>query len=133
MATKDYHTNEMLLHAKLVREVEAASLADRKAAREEFRADLLDLASLRMGVEYMLNGSYGYAAMIKAQEVAENKRLNRAAGLGALLAMYEHRCPARFAADAFNSLTAEQQEAANALILGLADEYLAELAEEHAA
>lgn len=122
-----YHANEMSRLARHLQQIENAPLLDRKEARKDWAEALQkypDLITQRLG--WLFNGSYGYGAMVRAREIAGNKRANRAAALGLLIAALEWQCPADFARSEFRKLPAEQQEALNAAIIKAADDSLIE-------
>ena len=65
---------------------------------------------------WLLNGTYGYGAMVLALRVADNKRLNRMAGLSQLLAAVEWQCTQACTRSAWHKLTTAQQDNLNTLV-----------------
>lgn len=90
-----------------MQEVEKAPLAERKdAAKEFFEAmrDTPDIVGERVG--WLIDGNYGYGAMLKAkQTLAASKRANKAAQLNVLIAALEWRCPGAMAVAMWKKLT----------------------------
>lgn len=87
------------------REVERLPLSDRKFAREEMHdviANRPKVVGERIG--WLLDGNYGYGAMVLAREIADNKRMNRQAGLLALVGIHEWSCPRKFTFEAWKKL-----------------------------
>jgi hypothetical protein len=85
-----------------------------RAERKEAQADYLeamkepDLVAERLG--WLFDGNYGYGPMMVAREVLANKRMNRVARLGQLIACHEWQCPQPEAMAAWHKLTKAQQD-----------------------
>lgn len=101
-------------HFHRIGEIEKAPIADRRAAKAEWRAALADLHLIKERIDWLLAGHYGKGAhMVACQILAMNKRANKVAGLAQLIAALEWRCPAKMARDAWKELTGVQQIAVN--------------------
>ena len=112
----EYEATEMHNAMARERKINAAPLVDRHEARAEFSDALKSPELVAERVRWLLDGNYGYGEMMRAQAIASNRRANRAANLGRLIAVYEWQCPADFATQAWKGLTPEQQTAVNAAI-----------------
>ena len=117
MTQKQYHDNEMLLLSRQIRNAEAAPLADRKEARADAAEMLRQPAVVGERIGWLLNGSYGYGAMIEAQRIQGIKRGNRSAQIVQLLAVLDHGCPARFTAEAWHGLNDGEKAALEAAVV----------------
>ena len=83
---------------------ENAALAERKAAAAAYGDLLRNPAALAERLNWLRGGDYGAAEKAEAVEILANKRLNRAAALGHLLAGVECQCPGRRAAAVYKAL-----------------------------
>lgn len=117
METREYENQEAIRLVQELNRIRSASLSDRREARTELQEALKDPNLVAERVAWLLNGSYGFGAWKKAEEIAKNTRCNQAAQLGMLIASLEWQCPENFAAQAFNKLTETQQKAVNQAIL----------------
>lgn len=121
----EYHNDEVRRLHKQLQEVETAPLQDRQDGRASWAEMLTQYPEiLTQRVSWLFAGNYGYGAMIRAQEIARNKRSNRPAALGQLMAALEWQCPANFAREAFVKLPAGKQVEINVALTRLADEFL---------
>lgn len=105
-------------------------LTERQEARSEWLDALKNTPEIiaeRVG--WLLDGNYGYGSHIEAQNVATNKRMNRAAWMGITIAALEWQCPSNFARSAWNKLTPEEQKAVNDAIMAEIDSFIAQQAE----
>jgi len=92
----------------LEREVEGASLADRKSGQREYREMISDHPEvIAERVAWLLDGNYGYGWMLRAQQATT--RMNRPAIFCQMVAILDFRCPSRMAADAWKKLNAAQK------------------------
>jgi hypothetical protein len=112
-----YTEYEARQHVAHVKRNEHAQLIERKEAQADYKSILLDPEHLNTLAGYLMDGNYSYHAAYIAQTNASNKRMNRSAIVGTLLAEYECNCPARHAAAAWNELTSAQQAAATVAIM----------------
>jgi len=74
--------------------VQRAPLRDRKEAQLAFFEAMRDdpaLVAERLG--WLLDGNYGYGAMMLAQTVLRQPRMNRQAALTQMIGVYEWQCP----------------------------------------
>ena len=112
-----YTEYEARQHIAHVKRNKSAPLAERKEAQADYKNILLDPEHLNTLAGYLMDGNYSYHAAYIAQTNATNKRMNRSAMVGTLLAEYECNCPARHAAAAWNELTKDQQAAATKAVM----------------
>ena len=111
-----YELNEeSVLQRKIAADL-AQSPADKRDNAKDYAEHLVSLDWLAESVGYVLDGNYGYAIHKKARRVARNRRLNRAAWFGQIVASHDHNCPASYARRAWLSLPASDQLAANVCI-----------------
>jgi hypothetical protein len=113
----EYERNEAMEAYRLEKEVNSQSLSDRKEARASFLEAMQkrpEIIAERIG--WMLDGNYGYGVMKKAQAVIAAKRMNRPAALTHMVAIYEWRCPADFARDAWKKLTSIEKTLLDAAV-----------------
>jgi hypothetical protein len=92
--------------------VENAPLADRKEAQLEFfnaMRDTPDLVAERIG--RLLDGNYGYGAMIIAKDVLVRTRMNREATLTQMIGVYEWQSPSEMTRAAWKRLTSGERTA----------------------
>ena len=111
----EYLKNERARLASRRQAWENAPLADRKAAADDYAHLLCNPAALAERLNWLQNGDYGAAEKAEAVEILANKRLNRPAHLGHLLAGVECGCPGRRAAEAYKKLTAAEKATADAV------------------
>jgi len=121
----EYETNERARFNSDLRNVESAPLAHRKEGMKDFAESLTVDFRMAERAEWILNGSYGFGCYLVAKEVAENKRMNRAAWFGQVIAALDHNCPADMARKAFLALPKEQQVKINAEIIKAIDDFFA--------
>lgn len=107
---KEYEEREAADLRRKLAEVEAAPLADRRAAAADYARTLTenpDIVAER--VDWLLLGSYGYGSYRAARRILADKRTNRVAQLGQMIAALEWLCPNARARQAYNGLTVKQQ------------------------
>ena len=126
----EYHRRSLDEAMAHQREVEGASLEDRKEARKEFAQALEDPPLIGERVSWLIDGNYGFGEMLKAKQIIASPRMNRRAALTSLIAMYEWQCPHAFAVDAWNKLSASEKSAVNAALDIVIDAAEKEMAEE---
>jgi len=127
-------TREQAFHNQLA----AAPLSDRQEARADYTEALEAMAALELGrhtgredffdrvidgIGHVIAGNYGIAAYLMVREALGNKRMNRAAYLGTMVAAHEFNCPADFARGAYTSLSPVQQASVNAAFARAIAEY----------
>ena len=119
-----YDKREIQSHYVNIDATESAPLWDRQAARDEWLHDMrTDPQLIADRIGWLLGGNYGYGSYLISRQIADNKRLNREAALSQMIAALEWRCPARFAARAWNKLTPDQQQELSKRIQTELDDY----------
>lgn len=113
----EYLAREQADLFRQLRMIETAPLIDRQEARKDWLAAMHNQALVAERVRWLLDGSYGKGAYNRAWAIVRNKRCNRTAGIGQLIAALEWQCPHAFAAQAWNKLTATEQQAVDAGVL----------------
>ena len=113
----EYELNERGLFNAQIAAVEKSPLPDRKEGEKDFREALEIPGRMAERAEWILNGSYGFGAQLIAREVAANRRMNRAAWFGQVIAALDHGCPQAFAARAWLALPKMRQAQVNAEII----------------
>lgn len=115
----EYERNELNKALAEEMRVEKAPLADRQAARAAFKEAMeLDPEAFAVTVRWMLDGNYGFGVRgrivdyLKRDKSAKRRRII----LTQWAAVYEWNCPARFATQAWKSLTKEQQDTVDAAV-----------------
>lgn len=111
----EYLKNERRRFVARRRGWEKAPLADRKAAAAAYGDLLRNPAALAERLGWLRSGNYGAAEKAAADALLANKRLNRSAHLGCLLAGVEYQCPLRGAAAAYKALTVAEKATADAV------------------
>ncbi len=110
-------TYEFQQYQAQMKAVESAPLTERKEARAEWLEALQNSPELiAERVDWLIDGNYGYVSYYRAQEIIHNKRMNRTAALGQMIAALEWQCPNAYARTAWNSLTEEQKTAVTAAL-----------------
>lgn len=107
-----------------IRRVESAPLTERQEARADWQEALKDPALVCERIEWLLDGNYGYGSYEEATTTIHNKRMNRPAWLGQVIAALEWQCPNNFARQAWNKLTTDEQENITAMINKVIEKYL---------
>lgn len=116
LTDKEYEREELKRHFAFVASIESAPIADRREAMKSWQAALKDVSLLRSRVEWLIEGCYGYGSCLLAARIIAQKRGNKVAAIGQLIAAVEWQCPASYAVKAWKVLTAKQREAANKAI-----------------
>lgn len=116
MDQREYERQELENYNAMILRAERAGLDERGEARREWAEALQDAELIAERVNWMIGGSYGYGAYIRARDIARRPRMNRAARLGIMIAALEWGCPGAFARSAFTALSADQQAAVTAAI-----------------
>ena len=109
MTNEQYEANERNEAFRRTMEIERAPLSDRREARAEWLEAMKSPALVAERIEWLLDGHYGYGQMVEAKGILGRTRMNREAALCQLIARYEWMCPAKFAAEAWKSLTDAQK------------------------
>jgi len=110
-----------------LREIEKAPLYERKKAVDKWKGSLkTEPEAIAERVGWLLDGSYGEGAYIRAREIARSPRMNRPAALSQMVAAMEWRTPGPMARKAFLNLPKAEQQKINKLIQGRIDEFLEE-------
>jgi hypothetical protein len=118
MNERAYDEAEAQALARQLANVESAPLADRQAARQAYHEAMRDDPDVvAERVEWLLNGSYGYGACVRAKAIkGAGRQANRVAQIGQLIAALEWQCPTGFACQAWNRLQASERERINAAV-----------------
>jgi hypothetical protein len=111
MNNTQFMMNEYRKHAKTVKRSENQTIADKRICAEDYRNKLLDPDWFINSVDNIISGNYGEYQYIKALEILPNKRSNRLAYFGQLVALLDHNCPAYYARKVWNSLSVSEQTA----------------------
>lgn len=118
-------------YSRQLQNVEKQSLTDRKAARAEWLDALRNSPeTIKERVEWLIDGNYGYVSYYNVRATIQNKRMNRTAYLGQLIAALEWQCPNAYAREAWNHLTATQQESITAMLNEVIESALADMQAE---
>ena len=108
----DYEHRELDDANRRLRDVERASLADRKEAAAQFfeaMRDSPELVAERLG--WLLDGSYGYGEGVLAKRILGSPRMNRSAALTQMVAALEWSSPSAMTRASWKKLTKAQQAA----------------------
>jgi hypothetical protein len=108
---QEYEQNELRAARRHEQQIDAAPLSDRKDAQREFLEAMRDNPAVvgeRIG--WLIDGNYGYGAMLKAKQIVASPRMNRRAALVQSIAVFEWMCPRRMAVDARKKLTPQQKK-----------------------
>lgn len=108
---EQYERNSLDIALKKERRVEALPLAERKENQAKYLQALQEPGGrlLKERIGWLLDGNYGYGEMQRAKNVVANKRSNRTAALGILIALYEWSTPRRMAALVWHKLDHAQK------------------------
>ena len=126
MTNEKYKQQELFRHLNFLKDLQRAPLAERKAARADYRERLLEPVCLARATEHLISGDYGEGSYLAVQNVL-GSRCNLAPIFSQLIAAYDDHCPAREATAAFKSLTEPEQQAATEAIETAIKETLAAL------
>ena len=113
-----YESNERAMLAIQIARVESASLIDRRAGRDSLAEALTVPGLIEERLQWLVEGCYGYGAMMKAKEIAASK-MNRPAALMQLLGAVEWQCPGSMTRALFNGLPPADQQALNTAIVAV--------------
>lgn len=114
---EEYERNEFRKYFAQIEAIEKAPLSERREAMAEYRERLADCPEVVADhIDWIFDGSYGWAHQKKALQVLRSPRMNRVSALSQMVAMFDHNCPAAFAMKAYKSLTPEQRVKADTLI-----------------
>lgn len=108
----EYEMREAQEYQKHLRDVENASLIDRKEACTNFFDDMCrypDMIGER--VSWLVSGEYGWGAMKAAKRIIKSPRMNRVAALTQIVAALDWACPRKMAISAWKKLTTAQKSA----------------------
>ena len=125
IAGSDYHRQELVALSRQIAQCAAASLNDRKEAEQDAFELMCNPGIVAERLEWLIDGNYGYGAMVRAREIAKAKRGNRAAQAMQLLAALECGCPQGHAIKAWKRLSREQREALDFRVLMVLDDFRA--------
>lgn len=108
---QEYEATERNRFHQQMADVDKQSMADRKAARDEWSAAMITTpATVAERIEWLLAGNYGQGSYVVALQVMASPRMNHAAWLGQTIAALEWQCPPAFARSAYVKLTTAQRE-----------------------
>jgi hypothetical protein len=106
----EYERRELTeAHSKLA-EIRRAPLADRKEAQAAFFATMRDdpeVVGERVG--WLIDGNYGYGAMMLAKRVLGSRRMNRSAALTQMIGAFEWQSPEDMTREVWNKLSASEK------------------------
>ena len=125
----EYEARERAMFQKQIQATVEAPLADRKESAKDWRETIEAFGAgnyLKERTFWLLQGAYGFGSYQAAHDVARNKRVNRAAWFGQMIAALDHHCPPASAAAVFVSLPCDRQERINAAITTAIEEWLAD-------
>lgn len=122
MLDHEYHSRELSLLAGQLARNDLATMADRKQAQADALDAMQDIGLIQRNLEWVLNGNYGYGAMVRMQDIAKG-RGNRPAQAMQLLMALDHFCPARHCIAAWKQLSSDQQSALNTAVLSVLDSF----------
>tara|TARA_R110002012_G_C11409374_1_gene586813 strand:+ start:300 stop:686 length:387 start_codon:yes stop_codon:yes gene_type:complete len=111
MNNTQFMMNEYRKHSKTVELSKDQTIADKRISADEYRKKLLDPDWFINSVDNIISGNYGEYQYIKALEILPNKRSNRLAYFGILVALLDHNCPAYYARKVWNGLSVSEQTA----------------------
>lgn len=114
-----HEMNEINIFFNDLKRVDKLPLADRKANAQRFSEELhspggLEVVAERVG--WLLDGSYGQGAQIKAMQVARSPRMNQAAYLVQTTAALEWLVPPAMTIAAWRTLTTAQRTKLDRLV-----------------
>jgi len=107
VSDRGYESRELSLSVNEEMRIETAPLAERK----EGQANFLDAMQTRpdivgQRISWLIEGSYGYGAMLRAQQILASPRMNQVAALSLMIAVYEWRTSRVFAVAAWKKTLA---------------------------
>lgn len=106
----EYERREWLTAFQEMEEVRKAPLADRKEAQSEFFEAMRAHPKLvAERISWLLDGNYGYGAMLHAKRILGSPRMNRVAALTQMIGSFEWRSPAVMTIAAWKKLTPDQK------------------------
>ena len=106
----EYEQKEQSDHFNKLRANESAPLSERQEAENDTHNHMKDPASFAEHADWVLNGSYGRGAQKAAQGImAMGARGNREAGLGQIVAAYDHNSPAKHTINAWKKLSDDEK------------------------
>ncbi len=113
MPDREYEDRSLREALAREREIGSAPIADRKEAAADFgKYKKTDPALVAERNGWLLNGSYGYGEMKRAQSVLDMKgRANRAASLVQLVGIYEWMTPVAMTIAQWKKLSAAEKAA----------------------
>jgi hypothetical protein len=124
MTKQEYETQERLLFHRERRALENQIQPDKVYAMQNYRELMLTPECLDIAVDNLLCGNYGAGPMLAALDIIENKRINRCAAIGAIVAAVDCRCPADKARQAWKSLTGRERKAADFAVMDAIDVHI---------
>ena len=105
----EYEANEFALYEKQIKQINAQPVAVKREAMADYTAKLNDAEWLANSVNLILAHNYGFWVGKIANEIAQNKRMNRCAWLAQHVALFDHNCPQSYAVKAWKALPKKQQ------------------------
>ena len=111
---EQYEDREITMFFKKIEDVKRLPIAERRENRERMLDHLSgDLKHFGDSVSWLIEGSYGFGAQLKAKQALENKRFNRRAWLFNHVALIEYQIDSSMASRVWNSLAKEAQDQIN--------------------
>ena len=111
MTHTEYHQRELANLAGKLQHLALAPLSERKEAQSDAAELMRDTERVARNIEWVLNGSYGYAEKQQMARIKAITRGNREAQAMQLLAALDCFCPQRECILAWKSLTKNEQDA----------------------
>ncbi len=109
--TPDYEAQEWDMYIRDEREILTAPISERKENSEQFRVVMAESPEIvAERIQWLMDGSFGWAQHQKAIQVLRSKRMNRTAALCHMIALWEWHTPPDMARKAWKTLTPDQQK-----------------------
>ena len=121
MKNTEYHTRELANLAGKLQHLALAPLSERKESQADAAGLMRDIERVARNIEWVLNGSYGYAEQQQMARIKAITRGNREAQAMQLLAALDCFCPQRECIAAWKSLTVGEQDALSSAIRSALD------------
>lgn len=117
---QEYAAREAAEFRRQLAEVEHATLADKREARDEWVRAMRETPQIvAERVSWLIDGCYGKGAYDVARVVLGRPRSNRVAWFGQTIAALEWGCPMVWAMRAWSKLSETEQAAVNGAILAV--------------
>lgn len=120
---QDWEHREANDHFNKIRANEAAPLNERKEAEHDTAEHMKNPEGFAEHADWILQGCYGRGAQKAAEGIMAKTRGNREAGLGQLVAAYDHNSPGRHTVNAWKSLSDSEKSALSKHLKGVIDDH----------